>query len=71
MARSKSRRVTRPTSASPVRPYLYAGAYSVRLGFGVFFMRYLGVQHTGLGTFLVNWYGGALVARAGLSLITP
>lgn len=25
-------------------------------------MRYLGVQGTGLGTFLVNWYGGVVVA---------
>jgi hypothetical protein len=55
----------------PLRLYLYAGAYSVMLGFGVFFMRYLGVKDTGLGTFLVNWYGGVLVAALGLSLLVP
>ena len=42
--------------------YLYAGAYSILLGGGVFFMRYLGVQGTRLGTFLVNWYGGITIA---------
>jgi hypothetical protein len=41
------------------------------LGFGVFFMRYLGLKDTGLATFLVNWYGGVLVAALGLSLIVP
>jgi hypothetical protein len=55
----------------PLRLYLYAGAYSVMLGFGLFFMRYLGVQDTGLGTFLVNWYGGVIVAALGLVLILP
>jgi hypothetical protein len=50
------------------RLYLYAGAYSVMLGFGVFFMRYLGVKETGLGTFLVNWYGGVVGAALVLSL---
>jgi hypothetical protein len=46
----------------PKRLYVYAGTYSVLVGGGVFFMRYLGVQGTGLGTFLVNWYGGVVVA---------
>jgi hypothetical protein len=46
----------------PKRLYVYAGAYSILLGGGVFFMRYLGVQGTRLGTFLVNWYGGVVVA---------
>jgi hypothetical protein len=46
----------------PRRLYLYAGGYSLLLGVGVFFMRYLGVQGTGLGTFLVNWYGGIVGA---------
>jgi hypothetical protein len=55
----------------PLRLYLYAAAYSIMLGFGVFFMRYLGVQDTGLGTFLVNWYGGVMVAALGLILILP
>ncbi len=55
----------------PLRLYLYAGAYSVMLGFGLFFMRYLGAQDTGLGTFLVNWYGGVIVAALGLLLILP
>jgi hypothetical protein len=55
----------------PRRLYLYAGSYSVMLGFGVFFMRYLGVKHTGLATFLVNWYGGVLLAAWGLSLLLP
>jgi hypothetical protein len=52
----------------PKRLYLYAGAYSVMLGVGVFFMRYLGVQDTGIGTFLVNWYGGVVVAATLLAL---
>jgi hypothetical protein len=55
----------------PRRLYLYAGAYSVMLGFGVFFMRYLGLKDTGLGTFLVNWYGGVIVAALVLILIMP
>ena len=46
----------------PKRWYGYAGAYSLLLGGGVFFMRYLGVQGTRLGTFLVNWYGGVVFA---------
>jgi hypothetical protein len=54
-----------------IRLYLYAGAYSIILGVGVFFMRYLGVQGIGLGTFLVNWYGGVVLAAAGLFLGTP
>ena len=41
------------------------------LGFGVFFMRYLGLKDTGLGTFLVNWYGGVIVAALVLILIMP
>jgi hypothetical protein len=52
----------------PKRLYLYAGGYSLMLGFGVFFMRYLGVKETGIGTFLVNWYGGVVVAATLLSL---
>jgi hypothetical protein len=55
----------------PLRLYLYTGAYSVMLGFGLFFMRSLGVQDTGLGTFLVNWYGGVIGAALGLVLILP
>jgi hypothetical protein len=53
----------------PKRLYLYAGAYSVLLGVGLFFMRYLGVQGTALGTFLVNWYAGIVVAALLLVLI--
>jgi hypothetical protein len=56
---------------TPMRLYWYAGAYSVILGVGVFFMRYLGVRGTGLGTFLVNWYGGVVLAAAFLLLCTP
>ena len=56
---------------TPLRLYLYAGAYSVMLGFGLFFIRYLGVQDTGLGTFLVNWYGGVIVAALVLILTLP
>jgi hypothetical protein len=55
----------------PKRLYLYAGAYSVILGVGVFFMRYLGVKNTGLGTFLVNWYGGVVLAATLLLLTAP
>jgi hypothetical protein len=55
----------------PARLYLYAGVYSIILGVGVFFMRYLGVQGTGLGTFLVNWYGGVVLAAAVLFLTAP
>ena len=59
-----------PGSArTPRRLYLYAGAYSLLVGGGVFFMRYLGVQGTELGTFLVNWYGG-VVAAALLLVLT-
>jgi hypothetical protein len=62
-----------PRQETPERPptglYLYAGAYSIMLGFGVFFMRYLGVKDIGLGTFLVNWYGGVVVAALVLGLI--
>jgi hypothetical protein len=50
------------TKRLPMRLYLYAGAYSVILGLGLFFIRYLGVQGTALGTFLVNWYGGIVMA---------
>jgi hypothetical protein len=65
-----------PTSAPgaarpPRRLYLYAGAYSLLVGGGVFFMRYLGVQGTGLGTFLVNWYGGVVAAALLLVLTSP
>jgi hypothetical protein len=34
-------------------------------------MRYLGVQGTGLGTFLVNWYGGVMAAALLLVLTSP
>jgi hypothetical protein len=61
-----------PSAARPPRRlYLYAGAYSLLVGGGVFFMRYLGVQGTGLGTFLVNWYGGVVVAALLLVLPSP
>ena len=56
---------------TPKRLYLYTGAYSVILGMGVFFMRYLGVRGTGLGVFLVNWYGEVVLAAALLLLMTP
>jgi hypothetical protein len=52
----------------PKRLYLYAGAYSVLVGVGAFFMRYLGVQGTGLVPFLVNWYGGVVGAALLLCL---
>jgi hypothetical protein len=55
----------------PMRLYLYVGAYSVILGVGVFFMRYWGVQGTGLGMFLVNWYGGVVLAATLLVLTAP
>jgi hypothetical protein len=55
----------------PLRLYLYAGAYSLLLGGSVFFMRYLGVQGTGLGSFLVNWYGGVVGAALLLVLLSP
>jgi hypothetical protein len=48
---------------------LYVGLYSVILGLGVFFMRYIGLQGIGLAQFLVNWYGGAGVA-AGLLVLS-
>jgi hypothetical protein len=61
-----------PSAARPPRRlYLYAGAYSLLVGGGVFFMRYLGVQGTGLGTFLVNWYGGVVAAALLLVLTSP
>ena len=56
---------------TPRRLYLYAGTYSLLVGGGVFFMRYLGVQGTGLGTFLVNWYGGVVTAALLLVLPSP
>ena len=60
---SYSQQAQEPTPKRlPMRLYLYAGAYSVILGLGLFFMRYLGVQGTALGTFLVNWYGGMVMA---------
>ena len=60
---SYSQQAQEPTTKRlPMRLYLYAGAYSVILGLGLFFMRYLGVQGTALGTFLVNWYGGIVMA---------
>ena len=59
------------STRTPLRLYLYAGAYSLLLGGSVFFMRYLGVQGTGLGTFLVNWYGGVVGAALLLVLLSP
>jgi hypothetical protein len=56
---------------TPRRLYLYAGTYSLLVGGGVFFMRYPGVQGTGLGTFLVNWYGGVVTAALLLVLPSP
>ena len=56
---------------TPLRLYLYAGAYSLLIGGSVFFMRYLGVQGTGLGTFLVNWCGGIVGAALLLVLTSP
>jgi hypothetical protein len=66
--------VTGPTSAKDQAPVprihlLYVGLYSVILGLGVFFMRYMGLQDIGLARFVVNWYGGAAVA-AGLLVLT-
>ena len=55
----------------PMRLYLYGGVYSVILGVGVFFMRYWGVRGTSLGTFLVNWHGGVVLAAALLLLTAP
>jgi hypothetical protein len=49
--------------------FWYVGLYSVILGLGVFFMRYIGLQDIGLGRFLLNWYGGAGMA-AGLLVLT-
>jgi hypothetical protein len=49
--------------------FLYVGLYSVMLGLGVFFMRYIGLQDIGLGRFLLNWYGGAGLAT-GLLVLT-
>ena len=59
------------TTRTPLRLYLYAGAYSLLVGGGVFFMRYLGVQGTELGMFLVNWYGGVMGAALLLVLTSP
>jgi hypothetical protein len=59
------------SARTPLRLYLYAGVYSLLLGGSVFFMRYLGVQGTGLGTFLVNWYGGVVGAALLLVLLSP
>ena len=60
---SYSQQAQEPTTKRlPMRLYLYAGAYSAILGLGLFFIRYLGVQGTALGTFLVNWYGGMVMA---------
>jgi hypothetical protein len=66
--------VTGPASVKDQAPvprvhFLYIGLYSVILGLGVFFMRYIGLQDIGLARFLVNWYGGAGVA-AGLLVLT-
>ena len=62
-AHSYPQQAQEPTAERlPMRLYFYAGAYSVLLGLGLFFMRYLGVQGTALGTFLVNWYGGMVMA---------
>jgi hypothetical protein len=59
------------STRTPLRLYLYAGAYSLLLGGSVFFMRYLGVHGTGLGTFLVNWCSGILGAALLLVLTSP
>jgi hypothetical protein len=59
------------STRTPLRLYLYAGAYSLLLGGSVFFMRYLGVHGTGLGTFLVNWCSGILGAALLLVLASP
>jgi hypothetical protein len=66
--------VTGPASAKDQAPvprvhFLYVGLYSVILGLGAFFMRYIGLQDVGLARFLLNWYGGAGVA-AGLLVLT-
>jgi len=57
-----------PPERLPKRLYLYAGAYSVLVGVGAVFMRYLGLQGTGLVPFLVNWYGGVVSAALLLCL---
>jgi len=64
-------RADSPKDQAPVPRvhFLYVGLYSVILGLGVFFMRYIGLQDIGLAQFLVNWYGGAGVA-AGLLVLT-
>jgi hypothetical protein len=64
-------RSTGPEDQAPVPRvhFLYVGLYSVILGLGVFFMRYIGLQDVGLAQFLVNWYGGAWLA-AGLLVLT-
>jgi hypothetical protein len=66
--------VTGPPSGKDQAPvprvhFLYVGLYSVILGLGVFFMRYIGLQDVGLARFLLNWYGGAWLA-AGLLVLT-
>jgi hypothetical protein len=59
------------SARTPLRLYLYAGAYSLLLGGSVFFMRYLGVQGTELWAFLVNWCGGIVGAALLLVLTSP
>ncbi len=64
-------RSDRPKDQDPVPRvhFLYIGLYSVTLGLGVFFMRYIGLQDVGLAQFLINWYGGAWLA-VGLLVLT-
>jgi hypothetical protein len=64
-------RSTSPKDQAPVPRvhFLYVGLYSVTLGLGAFFMRYIGLQDLGLARFLLNWYGGAGVA-AGVLVLT-
>jgi hypothetical protein len=64
-------RSTSPKDQAPVPTvhFWYVGLYSVILGLGVFFMRYIGLQDVGLARFLLNWYAGAAVA-AGLLVLT-
>jgi hypothetical protein len=59
------------SARTPLRLYLYAGAYSLLLGGSVFFMRYLGVHGTELGPFLVNWCSGIVGAALLLVLTSP
>jgi hypothetical protein len=60
----------RPPDQAPVPKvhFLYVGLYSVILGLGVFFRRYIGLQDIGLMPFLVNWHGGAWLAMGLLVL---